>query len=469
MAGITSFGMYVPLWRLPLGLISPGLKGEKAVAGSDEDSVTMAVAASLECLNGIKRDEVDGLIFASTTSPYAEKQIATLIASAAGMREDIFTLDFGGALKAGTGALITAVHMVEAGAARNILIVAADCRTGSPGSALEMFLGDGAAAILVGKDKVLAEFEESFSLANEMMDVWRHSRQKLVQVWEDRFSIGQGYQKIMFGVVKGLMDRQNLKVTDYSKLAVYGPDMKSPVQVAKKLGFDLKTQLQDSLLHKMGNIGTPQPLLLLAEAVREAGEGERIVVGGYGGGGDALCFRTTSDIKSGHGRRGLKDYLESRREVPGYVNYLTSRSLIDQDPPKVEFGSTAASATAIWRERDRIFGLEGAKCRSCGTVQFPPQRVCMQCHTKDQFEPIRLAEKTGKLFTYSRDGITENTMGMVDFEGGGRMLGSLTDCSLDELEIDMPVMMQFRKTFHDGEKQNYFWKITPQRFGEEVY
>ncbi|RLI53141.1 MAG: 3-hydroxy-3-methylglutaryl CoA synthase, partial [Candidatus Thorarchaeota archaeon] len=307
MTGIKSFGIYLPLWRLPLGLISPGLKGEKAVAGADEDSVTMAVTASLECLNGINRDEVDGIIFATTTAPYAEKQLATLIASAVDIREDIFTLDIGGSLKGGTGALMVAANMVKAGAARNILVVAADRRTGSPGSPLGMFVGDGAAAILVGKDNVLAEFEEGFSVANEMMDVWRHSSQNFVQAWENRFSLGQGYQKIMIGTIKGLMAKQHLKASDYSKLAVYRPDMRSPVQVAKKLGFDPKTQIQDSPLHKMGNIGSPQPLLLLAQALKDTGEGERIVVGGYGGGGDALCFRTTSDIKNGYERRGLND------------------------------------------------------------------------------------------------------------------------------------------------------------------
>ena len=39
MLGIRSFGLYVPLWRLPLNSISPGLKGEKAMAGPDEDRI----------------------------------------------------------------------------------------------------------------------------------------------------------------------------------------------------------------------------------------------------------------------------------------------------------------------------------------------------------------------------------------------------------------------------------------------
>jgi hydroxymethylglutaryl-CoA synthase len=467
MVGIGSFGMYVPLWRLPLNLISPDLRGEKSVAGEDEDSVTMGVGAALECVKGMDPRDVDGLIFATTTAPYAEKQLATMIAAALDLREDVFTVDVTGSLKAGTSALIMALNAVEGGSVRNMLVVAADCRTASPGSFMERSLGDGAAAVMVSNQNLLAEFEKSFSVANEMMDVWRHSKQGFVQAWEDRFCVGQGYQKVMLRVIKGLMDKQALNASDYDRLAIYAPDMRSHLHIGKKLGFDPNTQMQDPNFLRMGNIGTPQPLLLMSEALRSTGENERIVVGGYGGGGDALCFRATSNIENAQGRRGLEAHLKTKRQIANYVTYLKDRGLVEQDPPKSEFGSTAASATAVWRERDQIFGLIGAKCQSCGTVQFPPQRVCTQCHNKDQFDPIRLAEKTGKLFTYSRDAITENIMGMVDLEGGGRMFGSLTDCSFDELEVGMPVQMQFRKTFYDGEKQNYFWKISPQRFEEK--
>jgi hydroxymethylglutaryl-CoA synthase len=467
MVGINSFGIYLPLWRLPLSLISPGLKREKAVAASDEDSVTMAVAAALECLRGWDREKVDGLIFSSTTSPYTEKQLATLIAIAIDLGPDIFTLDIGGSLKGGTGALKVAVDAVKSGSARNILVVASDCRTGSPGTPLELSLGDGAAAILIGKEKVMAEFDESFSMANEMMDVWRVSGQSFVQTWEERFALGQGYQKIMTKTVKGLMDKQGLKSSDYHRVALYTPEMKALLQVAKELGFDPKSQLQDPSLSDLGNIGTPQPLLMLGEMLRRAREGERLLVAGYGGGGDALSFKATQQIVEAPKRRGLEDYLKSKLNLPDYLSYLRVKGLVHQDTPRPEFGQTSSSATSIWRERDQIFSLKGARCKSCGTIQFPPQRVCVQCHGKDQFEPIRLADRKGKLFSFSRDGLTDIIGGMIDFEGGGRMFASLTDCYFDQLKVDMPIMFQFRKTFFDGEKQNYFWKITPLRFKEE--
>jgi len=464
MAGIKSYGIYLPFWRLALNLVSPGFKGEKAVAALDEDSVTMSVSASQECLKGLDRKIVDGLIFSSTTFPFAEKQLASLIALAIDLRPDIFTLDIGGSIKAGTGGLKVAVDMIKAGGLKNVLVVAADCRIASPGSPLEMSLGDGATAILVGQDDVIAEFEESFSMAHEMMDIWRASGKSFVQTWEERFIVSKGYQAIMIKTIKGLMEKQGLKSSDYHRLALYTPDMRSYLQVAKELGFDSKSQVQDPSLSSIGNIGTPQPLLLLGEVLKKAREGERLIVAGYGGGGDALSFKTTQRVSEAKHFRGLEDYLKSKKNIPDYLGYLKSRGLIHQDPPRPEFGNTAPSATSIWREKNQIFGLKGARCKSCKTVQFPPQRVCVQCHTKDQFEPIRLADCKGKLVSFSKDALTENIMGMIDFEEGGRMFGSLTDCLFEELEVDMPVGMQFRKTFFDGEKQNYFWKISPVRF-----
>ncbi|HSW40629.1 MAG TPA: 3-hydroxy-3-methylglutaryl CoA synthase, partial [Acidobacteriota bacterium] len=84
MAGITSIGAYVPRYRLSLADIAAfwrakGPVGEKAVAGFDEDSLTMAVAAGRDCL-GRNGGEADALYFATTTAPYREKQSAAVMA-----------------------------------------------------------------------------------------------------------------------------------------------------------------------------------------------------------------------------------------------------------------------------------------------------------------------------------------------------------------------------------------------------
>ena len=83
MVGITSYGAYIPLFRLSREAIAKGGRGEKAICSFDEDSMTMAVAAASDCLNGIDGKTVDGLYFASTTSPYKEKLGAATVAMAA--------------------------------------------------------------------------------------------------------------------------------------------------------------------------------------------------------------------------------------------------------------------------------------------------------------------------------------------------------------------------------------------------
>ena len=76
MAGISAFGAYIPRYRLGASTDGWGSRAERSVANFDEDSVTMAVAAGLDCLTGRDRQDIDGLLFATTTPPYAEKGCA---------------------------------------------------------------------------------------------------------------------------------------------------------------------------------------------------------------------------------------------------------------------------------------------------------------------------------------------------------------------------------------------------------
>ncbi|MDH4221665.1 MAG: hypothetical protein OEV19_02895, partial [Candidatus Bathyarchaeota archaeon] len=165
MVGISSYGAYIPTWRLSRDEIARAsgipivMPGERAVAAWDEDSLTMATEAGLDCLNGIDPKEIDGLFFATTTSPFKEKQSSSLIASALDLRKDILTSDFTNSLRAGTIAIKAAMNAVEAKTARKILVVSADRRVATPASIYEQIFGDGAAALLVGEDGI-AEIEE---------------------------------------------------------------------------------------------------------------------------------------------------------------------------------------------------------------------------------------------------------------------------------------------------------------------
>ena len=101
MAGISAFGAYVPRYRLGPTTEGWNSRSQRSVANFDEDSVSMAVAAGLDCLAGRDRQDIDGLLFATTTPPYAEKGCASIVATALDLRRDIFTADLTDALRAG--------------------------------------------------------------------------------------------------------------------------------------------------------------------------------------------------------------------------------------------------------------------------------------------------------------------------------------------------------------------------------
>src|SRR5204862_7836997 len=100
MVGITSYGAYVPMLRLPLAAIGGGAAKpggpEKAGANWGEDAVTMAVAAAIDCLRWVDPATGDGDFFASTSYPLKEQQAAAPVARGPDLRRAVMTADVGG-------------------------------------------------------------------------------------------------------------------------------------------------------------------------------------------------------------------------------------------------------------------------------------------------------------------------------------------------------------------------------------
>src|SRR4030042_1967978 len=131
MVGIASYGAYIPYYRLSRAEIAKAWggapqPGEKAVANCDEDSITLAVAAAMDCTTRIDPKSISSLYFASTTSPYKEKQAAATIATAVDLGREAFTVDFANSLRSGTNAMRAAMDAVIAGSSRNVLVCAGE-------------------------------------------------------------------------------------------------------------------------------------------------------------------------------------------------------------------------------------------------------------------------------------------------------------------------------------------------------
>jgi hydroxymethylglutaryl-CoA synthase len=467
MVGITSYGVYIPLWRMDRKLI--GGRGEKAIAHFDEDSITMAVAAGVNCLNGVERASVDKAFFASTTFPYREKQGASIVAAACDLPHSIGTSDFANSLKGGTSALLAAVDAVRGKSAKRVIVTAADTRIGAPMEEFERITGDGAAGLVIGDTDVAVSIEASYSVSDEIMDLWRTQHDTFVRSWESRFVDSVGYQRIGAEAIAGLLQSCHMKPADFSKLVFSAPDPRSSMSLAAKLGFNPNTQLQNPLLDVLGNTGTSFPLILLAAALDESKPGDSILLLGYGDGADALLLRVTEKIESIKNRKAVKEYLNSKKMINDYPTYLLWRGLLHPDSEKVYYTKYQENTAvpAMWRERNRIFRLHGVKCRACNTIQFPPQRVCARCHNLEQFDEVRLSDKRGTVFTFSMDytSLVDNptVVPIVDFEGGGRGEFYLTDRDPKKVEVGMQVEMSFRKLFFDEGIYHYYWKAMPVR------
>jgi len=290
-----------------------------------------------------------------------------------------------------------------------------------------------------------------------------------VQSWEERFVIKHGYTENMSKAITGLMKKQNLAAGDITKAVFYAPTARSQQQLARKLGFDPKTQLQDLLNNDLGVCGCAHALILLVSALDAAKEGDKFLVASYGDGSDAFLIEATAEVdKIKTGRRGVKGFLASKQALPTYDRYLSYRGMLELQPGEPFRLFPAASVS--WRERNWAIRFHGSKCKNCGMITFPIQRVCYNCQSKDNYDEVRLSDKRGKVFTFSLDNLAGRSddplipQTVIESElENTRIYCIMTDFDPKDVKIGMPVEMTFRRFYEGAGMYIYFWKCRPIR------
>ncbi len=465
MVGIISYGAYVPRYRLSQAAIARewgkgGGRGERSVANHDEDSLTMAVEASLSALDGLSL-KPQGLFLATTTAPYAEHGTAGLASTVLDLPRDAFSADYGGSMRAGTTALRSALEAVQGGGLASVLVAATDCRLAEPGSDLEGVLGDGSAALLIGSEGVMAELEACHSLSGDFVDTWRNEGDPYLQRGDAAFIGSYGLQRVARDCAQALLVKAGLTAADVSAAVISAPDQRAQARLAKTLGVGEKVSALDAIWGQVGDTGCSLPLVQLAAALEKAGPGDRILVTGYGGGGcDAFLFRVTDEITRLGVRWAVEYWLARKRELPSYGKYLQFRKILAAEP-LAPYSSLALS----WRETRQDLQLYGVRCRECGAIDYPRRRVCLGCGAKDRFDDEKLSRR-GTVFTFTVDSLfpsPESPIAMIvaDLEGGGRFYGQFTDADPREVRIGMPVELPFRRLHEGGGVVHYFWKFRP--------
>ena len=482
MIGLLSYGGFLPRFRLnrklvfkAMGWFNPatfGLaRGERTVASHDEDALTMAVAALVDCLGDRDRADVTGLYLGSTTLPFAERQGAALVAGALDLPDAVRTADFGGCHRAGTSALLAAFDAVAAGSSSQVLVGASDCRISRPGGSNEHLYGDGAAAMLVGDGDAIATLVASHSVSVDMVDTYRAADARFDRGWEERWVKVEGFGKMLPAAIAGMLAKVDLPIDAFAKVIFPCRFARDHAGIGRRIGATPE-QLQSPLLDVVGDTGAAHPLLMLSAALEDAAPGDKLLVASFGNGCEVMVLEVTDAIARMPGRRAVSWHLADRVELGSYEKFGVFRETVPVEKGiRGEFEAPSA-LSVLYRDRRRVMGLVGSRCTACGTAQYPPQRICVnpECHATDEREAHRFSDREGTIFTVTGDYLAFTVLppqiyGTVDMNGGGKLFVDFTDCTLDELAVDQPIEMTFRRKYHDEARGlcGYFWKARPLR------
>ena len=338
--GIVGYGAYIPRYRLPnteisriwKGEESPGPVIEKAVAGLDEDVITMSIEAARNALarSGIEATQLRAVWVGSESHPYAVKPSGTIVAEAIGAPVHIQAGDWEFACKAGTEALVAAMGLVGSQMGDYALAIGMDTAQGKPGDALEYTAASGGAAFIIGPaEQSLAVIEAQYSFVTDTPDFWRRAHQ-IYPEHGQRFTGEPAYFEHVSSAAGSLMDSLGMKPEDFKYAVFHQPNKKFPQRVAKQLGFKPEQITAGLLSPVIGNTYAGASLVGLTAVLDIAEPGDKILVTSYGSGAGSDAFVITAQEALPERRDAAlstQDYIARRTEID-YATYVRFRGKI---------------------------------------------------------------------------------------------------------------------------------------------
>lgn len=337
MVGIVSYGFYVPRYRIKTeeiarvwGKSSDDVKKsllieEKAVAGIDEDSLTMAFESASSALSAdkIDRSKIKIVLFGSETHPYAVNPASTILAEFLGIEKNYLAFDTEFACKAATGALISAQGLIKSGYSDYALITGSDKGMGKTHDVLEYTAASGSVSLLLGKNDLILEIIDFESFASDTPDFWRREGIRYPS-HGGRFTGKPSYFYHIEESSKCLFKKTGLKPKDFDYGIFHMPNGKFPIQVAKSLGFSFP-QIEDSLtVNYLGNSYTASALMGLVAVLEKAKPGNLIFLCSYGSGAgsDSFVLKVTKNIEKK--RKEFSKVIKNKKYVdyPTYLKFM---------------------------------------------------------------------------------------------------------------------------------------------------
>ena len=341
MTGIVDYGFYIPRYRIKIedianqwgkcaDKVERSLRiTEKAVAGKDEDVLTMAYEAASPIISRTPslKESIGAVFVGSETFPYAVKPTSTMLAEMLDLSNNYLSYDTQFACKAATGALISAYGLVKSGEVTHGLVCGSDKANARPGDTLEYSAGSGANAWLLGREKVLLEIKGWHTYTSETPDFWRRTGAPYPR-HAGRFTGVPAYFTHITQAVTRLLDKTNIKTNDISRVVFHMQNGTFPLKIAKKLGFT-NSHIEDSyIVSGLGNSYSASALMGLAATLEHAKKDEVILFASYGSGAgsDAILFHVTSEIETK--RKKFRDMMSQKE----YIDYSTYARYMEVTP-----------------------------------------------------------------------------------------------------------------------------------------
>ncbi len=457
---VKGLGAYLPLLRLDRkaaarefswsGLAMPR-KGHRAVAGFDEDAVTLAVEAARLAIRGAAPDTV---IFASTSAPFQERQLSVIAVEALGLPRATGAQDVSGSRRCAVSALARALRSPG-----DTLIAAGENRPTAPGSAAQLNWGDGAAAVLTG-DTGCARLIGSASISADFIDLYRSSEHPLPYTAEERFVRDEAVALILRPALATACADAGIEPSRIALAAIHEPVS----GCARALGL-AAPNLCEEITDKAGDLGAAHALFGLALALERGKAGDIVLVAGFGSGCDMLLLEVTeAEIST-----GAEEALARGAVLASPSRFLSLAGSLDLDwGPRSELDPKIA-ATVLARHGRDMHGFVGGR-DARGNVQFPKTAIPVSpdADGPEALVDVRLADETGRIVSITADRLNFTPdppfhFGLVQFENGARVSMEFRDVEGAAPAVGDAVRMRFRIKAFDRKRgfRSYFWKAAP--------
>ena len=468
MGEISDLGVYLPLLRLDRTAAASALRwagigggrtGHRAVAGWDEDALTLATEAARPlCAGAAKPDDI---IFASTSAPFFDRLQAGLMGDALGLSQAAATADVAGSRRCAVSALLRAMRAPCAG---TTLISAGEKRPTKPGSAAQANWGDGAAAATIGA-KGFLRLAGHASLHHDLVDFHASREHPTPYAAEERFVRDASVEGVLAPAIRAALASSGIEPGHIAQAILPEPVAGTWRALGSALGIKA-ANCAEPVQAAAGDLGAAHPLFSLALAGEAAKPGDFILLVGFGSGCDALVLEMTAGPPRDFGASAA---LKQGLALKDYTRFLALSGALDLDwGPRSELEQKTAAPVLRRYGRDML-GFVGGR-DSTGNVQFPKTRlpVSPDADASVALVDVRLADEPARIQSLTADRLNFSPdppfhFGLVQFANGARVLMEFCDVPPGALAVGADVRMRFRIKSLDRRRgfRTYFWKACP--------